>query len=137
MLAEEQGTPLLEPLRRFANSAAADLRLCHRGILCNGELKSGSTKSAPPQVTSLDIGRVRFLKSLQVHSNAAVCMETIRFWQSMGGKHESRCLVCSGISGRIYKINTGKIIRKSLCAGVVCIFGQRQPMVSGTPHVLV
>ena len=42
---------LAEPLRRYANISAKDLRLNQRGTLVNGELKTGATKSVAPQVS--------------------------------------------------------------------------------------
>lgn len=44
------GMSFSEPLRRYANSVALDLKLAHRGTLANGELKAGAPVNTTPQV---------------------------------------------------------------------------------------
>ena len=40
----------MDPLRRYANSAAHDMKLCHRGTLVDGELKAGTPINKEPEV---------------------------------------------------------------------------------------
>ena len=42
-----------EPLRRYANTVAADMRLAHRGALMNGTLKAGNAIDTKPEVNNL------------------------------------------------------------------------------------
>lgn len=46
------GISFSEPLRRYANSVATDMKLAHRGTLVNGELKAGSSVNSNPQVAA-------------------------------------------------------------------------------------
>lgn len=43
------GVSFAEPLRRYANSVAGDLKLCHRGVLIDGELKTSAALTKQPQ----------------------------------------------------------------------------------------
>ena len=38
------------PLRRYANTVASDMRLSHRGTLTDGKLKAGSPATKAPEV---------------------------------------------------------------------------------------
>jgi hypothetical protein len=44
------GMSFTEPLRRYANAVARDIKLGHRGTLTNGELKAGTPVTNTPEV---------------------------------------------------------------------------------------
>lgn len=44
------GAYFADPLRRYANSVANDMKLCYRGTLTDGELKSGAQITKQPEV---------------------------------------------------------------------------------------
>ena len=45
-----EGVSFAEPLRRYANCAAPDFKLSARGIIVNGELKTGAPVTKAPEV---------------------------------------------------------------------------------------
>ena len=47
---QAEGTSFSEPLRRYANAGATDVKLGHRGTLTNGELKAGAPIAKTPEV---------------------------------------------------------------------------------------
>lgn len=50
---QEQENAVLKPMRRLANSLACDVhKYSCRGTMVNGELRSATAPSAPPQVLS-------------------------------------------------------------------------------------
>lgn len=44
------GVSYSEPLRRYANSVATDMKLSYRATLTNGDLKAGPPVNSNPQV---------------------------------------------------------------------------------------
>ena len=48
------GASFAEPLRRYANTVAKDLRLGHRGTLTDGTLKAGNAVTKAPEVCRLE-----------------------------------------------------------------------------------
>lgn len=46
------GISFAQPLRRYANTVAEDIKLSHRGTLVNGELKAGAAFGKVPEVNS-------------------------------------------------------------------------------------
>ena len=47
---ETDGATFAQPLRRYANMVADDMRMSHRGTLANGKLKLGKAVTSQPQV---------------------------------------------------------------------------------------
>ena len=61
-----EGLNFSQPLRRYANSVAEDLKLCYRGTLTNGELRTGSTIGKTPEVSNLVLDFQSISYSLEV-----------------------------------------------------------------------